>query len=520
MPSEITTPQDRTPQPPRRPRHAGPPEPEPVAEPVPGAVTPEALTPPARPAAASPTPASAASPGASTSPFDAGCDVAPLTRRVTAAEVRAWRRGQREAGRLRKREAEARQAEAKARLAAVQAQHRERYERVRAERGRVAAAAAALNAGLEYANEVERTGAYERWDDPLFRDAGHRTRGLIGLLAFLAIVSALAYFFVTRILDPTTPLPWETVLGLDAAERGTDPAFAATRAALFAGMLAIVVALLLTRSVVGWIVGAKRRTHRLYRLHRFAEANGMVFREYGSSSRYPGMIFHHGDRRWIGEHLHTLPESGRFVEFGDFVFEIVTDDDGTPSTSTHHWGYVAIRLDRPLPNMVLDARSNNSRRRSNLPATLSKRQHLSLEGDFDRYFSLYAPEGYERDALYLFTPEVMALFIDEASTFDVEIVDDWMFFYASGPVVTLEPRRWQQVFGLVSILERRVARWGRWHDERLGSVRTANGMITHAPGVAAPGRRLNRPVAANLATAVGVLLVIWIAVILATALFP
>ena len=78
--------------------------------------------------------------------------------------------------------------------------------------------------------------------------------------------------------------------------------------------------------------------------------------------------------------------------------------------------------------MVLDARSNNGLfGGTNLPSQFSKDQILSLEGDFSEYFTLYCPREYERDALYVFTPDLMALLIDQTSTFDVEIVDDWMF---------------------------------------------------------------------------------------------
>ncbi len=41
-------------------------------------------------------------------------------------------------------------------------------------------------------------------------------------------------------------------------------------------------------------------------------------------------------------------------------------------------------------------------------------QVLPLEGDWDRHFTLYCPEGYERDALQVMTPDVMAAMIDGA----------------------------------------------------------------------------------------------------------
>ena len=87
-------------------------------------------------------------------------------------------------------------------------------------------------------------------------------------------------------------------------------------------------------------------------------------------------------------------------------------------------GYLAITLPRQLPHMILDARSNDHGPFSSLLHRPQGDQALSLEGDFDRHFRLYVPSGYERDALYVFTPDLMALCIDETGDLDIEIRDD------------------------------------------------------------------------------------------------
>ncbi len=148
-------------------------------------------------------------------------------------------------------------------------------------------------------------------------------------------------------------------------------------------------------------------------------------------------------------------------------------------------------------------------------------QHLSLEGDFDRYFRLYCPAGYERDALYLFTPDVMARFIRQhAAVLEVEIVDDWLFLYSREELSTLDPARWAWVFSVIAALTgqartvgtvaRRPARGRRRRSCRVGSGRRPGGRrggrapwrLPRMPrarrhpessaGVAPPGRRLRR----------------------------
>ena len=266
-------------------------------------------------------------------------------------------------------------------------------------------------------------------------------------------------------------------------------------------LIGVAVVLVVAFSVLGW---HRARTTR-YRLNRFAKANGMSYEPRIADPPLPGMIFGIGRSRAATDIIRgTRP---RFAEFGNFQY---TTGSGKNST-THNWGYVAVKLDVPLPNIVLDAKGNNSFG-SNLPASFGKAQRLSLEGDFDRYFDLYCPEGYERDALYLFTPDIMARFIDNAAQLDVEIVDDWLFLYTQRKVSTLDPATWAWLFGAVGALIAKFDQWARWRDERMltenpvaasvgaptgaGALPFAapTGLIAPPPGVAAAGRRLSRGV--------------------------
>jgi hypothetical protein len=219
----------------------------------------------------------------------------------------------------------------------------------------------------------------------------------------------------------------------------------------------------------------------------------------------PGMIFRIGGARKSTDLLRG--STPRFVEFGNYQYTVRSGKNST----TYRWGYVAVKLDAPLPNIVLDAKGNNSFG-SNLPASFQKSQRLSLEGNFDDYFTLYCPAGYEQDALYLFTPDIMARFIDNAAELDVEIVDDWLFLYTKRKASTLDPATWAWLFGAVGALITKFDQWARWRDERLlldnpglpsqpqPDVATQAplpfaapvGVLVPPPGVAQQGRRLKR----------------------------
>ncbi|WP_458040141.1 MULTISPECIES: hypothetical protein [Bacteria] len=242
----------------------------------------------------------------------------------------------------------------------------------------------------------------------------------------------------------------------------------------------------------------------------------------------PGMIFSQGDSRSARDLVRGAQP--RFVEFANYRY--VTGSG--KNQSTHKWGYVAIKLDVPLPHILLDAVGNNGLFGSNLPTSFDRDQRLSLEGDFDKYFSLFCPRGYERDALYLFTPDIMARFIDNAAELDVEIVDDWLFLYAKRDLSTLDPATWAWLFATVGALLEKFAQWSRWRDDRLAadaSVRATGAVATGAvaggiadpfaaapdlrppPGVAPEGRRLKRRVSVLSIIAVVVFVAIWVVTI-------
>ncbi|MGF3056490.1 hypothetical protein [Microbacterium sp. YY-01] len=295
----------------------------------------------------------------------------------------------------------------------------------------------------------------------------------------------------------------------------------ASRSGSAARLLAALLPFLLVGVIVGgviWLVIAmvrkSRRDH--YRFFRFAQDNNMTYINSLHDVPLPGMIFSQGYARRSDAIVRGLQP--RFVEFANYQY---TTGGGKNST-THRWGYVAVKLDVPLPHIVLDAASNNHFFGSNLPVHFPGDQHLSLEGDFDNYFRLYCPEGYERDALYLFTPDILVRLMDNVATLDVEIVDDWLFLYRNGTAVTLDPYVWHQLFTAVASLLEKIYQWSRWRDDRLqqewhfaaapvgaaappppaavgvaGPVTPppAPGVLTPPPpGVAQPGRRLRQGV--------------------------
>jgi hypothetical protein len=238
------------------------------------------------------------------------------------------------------------------------------------------------------------------------------------------------------------------------------------------------------------------RWARWARIDAFAQANGLVFSPSDTAVGLPGLIFGLGSDRRLVEHVHS---PGGRIDMGGYTY---TTGSGK-SRTTHRWSYLAIRLDRRLPNMVLDSRENNRLLGSNLPIAFARDQVLHLEGDFDKYFTLYCPKDYETDALYVFTPDLMALLIDEAAPFDVEIVDDWFLAYASTPLDMSKPETYGRLFRIVDTVgAKTLDQTERYRDDRVPDAIAAN-------VVAPQGARLRHGV--SIGAVIGVVVVVgWI----------
>lgn len=272
-------------------------------------------------------------------------------------------------------------------------------------------------------------------------------------------------------------------------------------ASLAGSTLAVITTVAIIAAAIGLVALTIRRAvtsrTRLWRMLAFARANGMSYWRNAAQPPYTGTIFSVAS----GSVTELFRQhTGHEVEYGNYQY---TTGSGK-SRTTHFWGYVSIPLDRRLPHMMLDARGNNSIFGSNLPITFDRDQVLSLEGDFDDYFTLYCPAGYETDALYVFTPDLMALLIDHAAAFDVEVIDDRVFVYRTGSFDFGDAPLWARLFLTVDTVgAKALHQTHRYADDRVG---------VPAGNIVAPqGRRLQRGASVASIVAIVAVVAIWLA---------
>jgi len=228
---------------------------------------------------------------------------------------------------------------------------------------------------------------------------------------------------------------------------------------------------------------------RWYRLSGFADDNGLAYAPY--LERGPaGLMFQQGKHRRIVDMLATRDSS-----FAIGTFQFVVDDVRTLDRDPAY-SFLRLKLPRPVPHLVLVSMARRGLRGySSVGLSFAESQRVRLEGDFDRSFAVYAPDGYGVDARYLLTPDFMARLVDNASAYDLEFVDDTLYVYSAtvwdleNPATWLWARHFAETVGVPAL--RRTARFA---DDRSTEPGTT---------VAPAGRRLRVavPLVAALITA-------------------
>jgi hypothetical protein len=203
-------------------------------------------------------------------------------------------------------------------------------------------------------------------------------------------------------------------------------------------------------------------------LSEFANINGLKYVEKPVYKKYPGLIFNIGHDSAASDML--IKESALVsYEIANYCY---TEGSGDDSSYTK-LSYIMIKLGHKLPHMVLDSKNNNfnvfGKSLTNLPVSMKNGQKMSLEGDFDKYFTLYAPKNYKRDALYIFTPDLMAAFIDKSGQYDAEVIDDMLFIYSNKPLDVFNIDIMKGIFNIINIIgEKAFSKSDRYFDEKVG----------------------------------------------------
>lgn len=97
------------------------------------------------------------------------------------------------------------------------------------------------------------------------------------------------------------------------------------------------------------------------------------------------------------------------------------------NSTTYNYTIMQLVLRKQLPSFIVDSLRVSGVK--NMPNEFEK---ISLEGDFDKTFSLYAPKGAQTDVLSVISPDVMQTLISSNTMQDVQCEGGFVWFMQSG----------------------------------------------------------------------------------------
>jgi hypothetical protein len=235
-------------------------------------------------------------------------------------------------------------------------------------------------------------------------------------------------------------LPLAIVGLLDLTERSE----AVPDLARFAPPIVVVVS-------IAWVVlvrrGAWAAWERRLRLGGFATANRLTFREASDVADHAGAVFHFG---FGGERFAFFQSlEGPPSEYGSYRWSTMVGRQ----TTTHVIGYVAIRLERSLPTIVLES--------GKAPGvfTMDRFARVRKPGrtvSLGRGLLLSCEPRFEKAARRVFAADVVGLLLDDVPRIEVEVVEDQLFLYAGTTFDWLQPATWDRLVVVRELLRDRL----------------------------------------------------------------
>jgi len=97
--------------------------------------------------------------------------------------------------------------------------------------------------------------------------------------------------------------------------------------------------------------------------------------------------------------------------------------------NSHTYSYTVFEaiLNNTVPDILLFSKAHMNA----ISDWFGNDETIELEGDFNKYFKLRVPKGYEQEAYQIFTPDVMADLIDKAQNVSFEFIGNRLYIYAT-----------------------------------------------------------------------------------------
>lgn len=165
---------------------------------------------------------------------------------------------------------------------------------------------------------------------------------------------------------------------------------------------------------------------------QFAKRHGYQFTPAGELDDSKNLLLNVGKNQQMSNVVSGSTEGRPFRLYN---FRLSTESFGSFTSSGKDWHdftVFEVETKDSFPHIFLDADNIFDGKESLLQ--FKKKNFVSLEGDFSKYFKLYAPKQYETETLQIFTPDVMKWLIEKAQVFNLEFNGNRLYIYVYGVV--------------------------------------------------------------------------------------
>ena len=174
---------------------------------------------------------------------------------------------------------------------------------------------------------------------------------------------------------------------------------------------------------------------------QFGASIGFTYSKEAPLDTVSGVMFSMGHGASISDVL-----AGSYQNIPMRIFTYIFTVGSGKNSHTYNYTVFESTFNNELPAIHLDSSAN----RFSVPYEFGTGESIKLEGDFNKYFSLHVPKGYEMEAYQIFTPDVMVQLIDKAKGLDFEFNGNRLYIYS--PKIISKRDKMQAMFDLVDYL--------------------------------------------------------------------
>jgi hypothetical protein len=245
------------------------------------------------------------------------------------------------------------------------------------------------------------------------------------------------YWWEAALLVPLF-ITWEILLFLYVGPAMFGPHSGSSNGRGFATLVILPVAV-----AVAWFHRLQKKVEDQF-LAQFALSNGYTYEAQGIVDETYGSIFQVEGTQTVSDIV-----TGSFNNQALRLFLYDLTHGSGRNQKVYRNTVLEITLPGKVPAMLLSTKRFNTLGMS-IVAASGIHNSILLEGDFNKYFTLYTPEGTQIEALEVFAPNLMAILEDNSRGYDVEFIANKIYIYLNKYVNTSADLN--QLFSLAKLL--------------------------------------------------------------------